>query len=242
MKTFKAIMLAVWLGLCLALFGLVIGVLAALNEQVGATSALVSALFFLIGGSLAVLYRPPNLPEGARDWIVQAAGLISLGLLIGLGLGFYLRYVDQARLMTGIARERAALDLELQARGQRLADYWGDDPPKKSIDVATVVPIPGPERSVTLRSGGDEILKAAVKAVEGVISRLEGEATERSKELSSELQTHLQVIRSPGASSRGRWVTHVEMAEKKLGDLKEDSAKELLKSLLEKTVNEDESR
>jgi len=261
MQKFKVLAQIVWLGACLFFFGGVIGVLTALNQQAGATTTLIAALFTLIGGSLVTLYRPPSLPEGARDWIVQAAGLICLGLLGGLSLGFYLRYVDQACLMTGIADKRAELDRELRVHGQCLADYWGelkneggskdkaDDPSKASPKTVPMpyssVVTPSPvSPSVMLRAGVEELSQAAAKELSAAITRLDQnqkrspEEQGRANQLLTDLKTHRDVIRQPMAHNPGYWLAHVEMARQALADLQEQPARDLLQELIAKGVEQ----
>ena len=249
----KAMSRAIWLGACLMFFGCVIGLMAALNEQVGSTSTLIAALFTLVGGSLASLYRPPSLADGARDWIVQAAGLISLGLLSGFGLGFYLRYIDQARLMTGIARSRAELDRELRTHGQHLADYWSDSKDKSEQKSKPEVagkepskPIVAPVSSLRLRAGVDQLSNVAAKALTDTITRLENQKPPQDQEGASKqfidgLKTHRDVISNPHDFAPDYWFVHLLLASEQVAGLKgEDSTRQQLRNLREQGVDKNE--
>ena len=199
---------AVWQAFCLWLFGAAIGVMAALNEQVGATTTLIAALFVFVGGSLSALYRPPNLDADSRKWIVQAMGLVSLGLLIGLLGGFQLRFHDQANLQLEIVRRRARLDRELGSHGQRLADYWGGGDSRIAL-AAGDPPIQGPHASVTLRTdalGSD--LQHALRELNRVIGDIQMANSDDPRLV--DLRIHRSVLDNPEQYANEVYLWHVE--------------------------------
>ena len=83
-------------------FGVSIGVLSALNVTAGATAALVGLLFAFVGGSLLALYQGEDrLPADRRRLLFAQAGQVSKGLILGLFLGFGLRFFDNSVVRTG---------------------------------------------------------------------------------------------------------------------------------------------
>lgn len=88
----------VWFGVC-------IGMLSALNVTAGATAALVGLLFAFVGGSLLTLYQGEDrLPADRRRLLFAQAGQVSKGLILGLVVGFGLRFLDNSVLRPGAAR------------------------------------------------------------------------------------------------------------------------------------------
>lgn len=239
----------IWLGACLVFFGAVIGVLTALNQQAGSATTLIATLVTLIGGSLASLYRPKDLPPEAGGWIVQAIGLVSIGILMGLLGGFSLRYYDQAHLMTGIAKERAALDRDLRQHGQCLADYWGEslakcEKGKGGADKERTSP-GGPASSVVLREGIEELSRAALKELSGAILRIDNKIDdkkeddtnrERLKQLKARVIKYRSVIEKPKEHSATDWLANVDLATEAMAGSHEDSAETLLRQLRQQAV------
>jgi hypothetical protein len=255
MAKFAKFARVVWLGACLCFFGGVLGVMTALNEQVGSTSVLIAALLTFVGGSLAALYRPPNLPAREREWIVQAMGLISSGLLAGLCLGFWLRYYDQAHLMTGIVRERAALDRELRKSDQSLVDYWdyskektdggGKDAPRVPPPRETVrLPNP-PKQSLTLREGVEKLREKVLNELNDAIGRIDTEKgtpeeQDRMKQLKKRVQKYRDVIRQPIYTAT-YWLANIDLAAEAMVGLKEYSVEKSLRDLREQVVQQESS-
>jgi hypothetical protein len=81
----------------LLVFGLTLGLLAALSKHGGITATLIGLLVALIGRSLAPLIKSDK-SEGInaeqRGQLFCAAGLVCTGLLGGLALAFSLRWVE----------------------------------------------------------------------------------------------------------------------------------------------------
>jgi hypothetical protein len=105
----------------LIFFGMLIGVLTAVNETTGLTATLVGLLFALIGGSLVGWYRGvasaeqgPNgrLTPSQVKGVAKGAGTIALGGLIGLLLGFGLKTLDLFLIRPNVplTRQERAID------------------------------------------------------------------------------------------------------------------------------------
>ena len=84
--------------LSVVMFGAAIGLMAGLSSQVGTTSTLIGLLITLVGSSLAPLIKPGDVTLGAaqREHTFYAAGLVSVGLVVGLGGAFVARWAEQA--------------------------------------------------------------------------------------------------------------------------------------------------
>jgi hypothetical protein len=76
-------------------FGITVGVLTALSEGDGTAIALLGLLFTLIGGSLISLYKGDALKPKQRDDAIKAAGVLSLGILAGLTVGFSAKLTEE---------------------------------------------------------------------------------------------------------------------------------------------------
>src|SRR5262245_36076931 len=75
----------------LVLFGAVVGGVAALSEASGTATTLLGLLFGLLGGSLVSVFANPKLAERDRYLLGAAVGLISVGIIVGLGVSFALK-------------------------------------------------------------------------------------------------------------------------------------------------------
>lgn len=78
----------------LLLFGFVVGSVVALSQAPGTATTLLGLLFGLMGGSLVSLFANPRLTERDRYLLGAAVGLISVGIVVGLGVGFALKKLE----------------------------------------------------------------------------------------------------------------------------------------------------
>jgi hypothetical protein len=83
-----------WACVSLCLFGFVVGVVSTLSTASGTATTLLGLLFALIGGSVVSLFTNKDLSENDRNKMAIAVGLISLGIVFGLGMGFFLKYLE----------------------------------------------------------------------------------------------------------------------------------------------------
>ena len=149
-------------------FGATIGFMAGLSRQIGTTSTLIGLLIALIGSSLAPLLKSGDvtLDPDQRKQTFYAAGLMSVGLFVGLGGAFAARWAEQEYWLP--RQQKAYLQLleTLRARGIPLANVS--------------IPMPGPVTEVfTLQvstppaSGGESKAKARLEALDEMIAALE---------------------------------------------------------------------
>ena len=89
----------------LSWFGFAIGVLTALSTHAGTTSTLIALLFALIGGSLVGWYRKSDLSGAEIQNIISHASRLALFLLIGIGVGFVLRFGDRVWIEPWISKK-----------------------------------------------------------------------------------------------------------------------------------------
>jgi hypothetical protein len=283
----------------LILFGLAIGILTALNTNVGATTALVAALFGLVGGSLVTLYSPsssaasgreeiipaaapspntategeetqpavapsppaasgkegcqpaptasgsretqpavapysPDANDTSREGVIQAAGLISLGLLLGLALGIWLRFLDEGVLKMALVREWAATDRELRKHGQHLGQFMGAG---AEGDKGKDGPINGlgPVSSVVLHRASEPTIQTATQELDQVIANL-GDKKETAQ-AKNELIECRKVIRDSSKQPTAEWLVKVAQAESRLSLMTKDSAANALKTLREEVMS-----
>jgi hypothetical protein len=105
----------------LIFFGMLIGVLTAVNETTGLTATLVGLLFALIGGSLVGWYRGVasddkgsngRLTPSQVKSVARGAGTIAIGGLLGLLLGFGLKTFDLFLIRPNVplTRQERAID------------------------------------------------------------------------------------------------------------------------------------
>lgn len=165
----------VWTAVCLFLFGAALGLMAAVSTQVGTTATLIAALVGLVGGSLVALYQNVTLSTEGQNRVIQAAGLISLGLIVGLYSGFRLRHYDQTYWMPQTVREWAALEQELSSKGLHVANFH---PASTASDTHTANVIVEP--SVILKATADrEQLKTVRDRLEDVNVRIKNKTPEQ---------------------------------------------------------------
>ena len=102
-------------------FGMVLGLLTALNTTAGLTAALVALLFTFVGSSLISLYKPDTLKDADRPAIFTGVGLLSVGMLVAMLVGFLLRLLDAGCIQPWIAErnDRAAVELKAQLKDTR---------------------------------------------------------------------------------------------------------------------------
>ena len=266
MSNWKAILPGNWnwksirLFFSLLFFGLVIGVLAALNTNVGATTALVAALFGLVGGSLITLYNPPVAGGGGgrppaaapspaaasnvpREEVILAAGIISLGMLLGLVLGFWLRYHDEGWLKMDLIRQRAETDRELRKYGQHLGQFMGaaeGEGGKAKEDKGTPddakddkqPKVSAPRSLVELRVATATTVDNAKKELGEAISRLlRDKKSSGQDKVVEELKTFNDAIFRDWKQPTLAWFAHVAHAEAMLKLLGEASAADALGKL-----------
>jgi hypothetical protein len=167
-------------------------------------------LFALVGGSLIVLFRDVQLgPDGQRN-VIQAAGCISLGLILGLLGGFLLRHYDQTYWMPETVRKWAELDRELRVHGQQLHTFQpkgaaGDvsagitkgppDEVKPSVALMSSMNVPlrklieGELDTLRVQKGMTDAQKEAIDKVLRTLARIETmTAAEARQELSERMK------------------------------------------------------
>ena len=90
-------------------FGIVIGFMAALSSYAGTGFALIGLLFVLVGREAASWFKPEMNEQ--RDEFFRLVGLISLGLFIGLWIGFFAKSIEK----TSVGLEIADLQTQIEA-------------------------------------------------------------------------------------------------------------------------------
>ncbi len=87
--------------IALFLLGLVLGVLAGLSTAAGTAAAIIALLGTLVGGSLLTWFNPNNLSDEQRTPVALGVCSLSVGCLVGLGAGFFLRATDPVGTLSG---------------------------------------------------------------------------------------------------------------------------------------------
>jgi hypothetical protein len=108
----------------LLVFGVLIGILAALSTAAGTTLTLLGLLFALIGGSLLSWFdREKGVQTRDRNILLAYSGNLAVGGIMGLGVGFGLRLLDQAIIQPIITRNQvAAVSAPLEASIDKLTE------------------------------------------------------------------------------------------------------------------------
>lgn len=110
----------------LALFGALIGLLTTLSTAAGTTVTLIGLLFALIGSSILSWFDKQKISDADRPFLLAYAGHFALGTLIGLVIGFGLRWVDQRFILPDIhARQLAVARDALTDPLEKLSDAIG---------------------------------------------------------------------------------------------------------------------
>lgn len=92
-------------------FGLVIGFMAALSTYAGTTSALIGLLFILVGREAMSWFKPEV--DDHRDEFFRLIGQISIGLFVGLWIGFIAQLWERASLKTELENfPKSIIELE----------------------------------------------------------------------------------------------------------------------------------
>jgi len=96
----------------LSWFGFTIGVLTALSTHAGTTSTLIGLLFALIGGSLVGWYRKSDLSSEEIQSIISHASRLAVFLLIGILVGFALRFCDRVWVEPWVSKKGPSVLVE----------------------------------------------------------------------------------------------------------------------------------
>ena len=154
-----------------AAFGVAVGVLTALSTATGTVVTLLGLLFAMIGGSLLALFRRSELSPAGRRGVLDLAGAVSLGIVVGLYLGFLTRYVDY--------RVRADLAADPAAAVTQPASGTGGSANRSGV--------PAPESFTGLQGGATENLHSLLTALDRQL---------KQPDLSAEHRRTLEELRS----------------------------------------------
>ncbi len=178
-------------------FGVSIGVLSALNVTAGATAALVGLLFAFVGGSLLALYQGEDrLPADRRRLLFAQAGQVSKGLILGLAVGFGLRFLDNSVLRPGAARiaERIMPGFATTGEGRAVASA----PSNVELHADTVSTI-------------QKLIETCDSLAEATNNKLTEQDRETLKRLAADLRGHVDLA---DAVTQVRKLTDSERLEK----------------------------
>ncbi|BBM86226.1 hypothetical protein [Candidatus Uabimicrobium amorphum] len=201
------------------LFGLVIGLFTHLSKGPGTTATLIGLLFALIGGSLVPLFQGTNFSEMKRLRMFIFAGLISLGLLLGLWIGISLRIHSQTDFMPGISEE---------IKQKRLAAKQTELDLEKDIQVKKIQM----EKALILEELG-------LDKKSDIANNLVLLKWEKTKQLLENLDTYMKTKK---ISDKGRNTFLLEVLKRDLGNLTFDASDIYLEEDSEKKTEGGDSK
>jgi hypothetical protein len=179
-------------------FGVAIGVLTALSTATGTVIALLGLLFPLVGGSLVTLFKGTEMTAEGRAGVLRVGGLVSLGIIVGLYLGFLTRYVDyrvRSGLVEAEARKPASADSARRPTTNETARVPSSDP---RTPPAAAIP-----SNVSLQGAGSERLETLFQALDEALQdpKLSGQTRGSLMELKMllESQSFNQAVARAGA-------------------------------------------
>lgn len=106
----------------LAVFGLLLGLLAALNTTAGLTATLIGLLFTFTGSSMLGWYKLDAIKPEDRPGILYGIGLLSSGMVAGLFMGFLLRLFDEGYVQPWLAERGKTPVMKLRDEFKEIRD------------------------------------------------------------------------------------------------------------------------
>ena len=124
------------------LFGVLLGLLAAMSAFAGTTSALIGLLFALAGGSLVGWYKKVELTDEQVSKIVAHIQRLSVGVIVGLGIGFGLKLADRAWIEPWLAKKpTSVMEKKIQSLESEIVDFQQTLLAKQTIMLESKTPI-----------------------------------------------------------------------------------------------------